>query len=262
MTDIDTKTVVLSIHEQLEVNNDDQFCSVCLQNFKDDYVTLDCHTKHRFHKSCIDAWFKSKRECPMCRAECTGYNVIKRIDFNQLHLNYNQYQIACFLGVAYTPGTPDVGADDIQYKIMWRPQDLRIGDVSCQWMSFKDIDKKIDSKGLQSFHRTFQLPPISEIVTNHEPFKFEMQEPRWEIIDGHYYYLCSDLNCTRIKQTRNRLDVLKHIYNCHTNQKGLKNTNICDKCAVPHAFSSTGNLKKHLKRKFGAVQSDHDSYST
>ena len=44
-------------------------CTVCLENmkFRQHVRTLCC--EHRFHKKCIDSWFRRDTRCPMCRAE-------------------------------------------------------------------------------------------------------------------------------------------------------------------------------------------------
>ena len=44
-------------------------CTVCLENmrFRQHVRTLCC--EHRFHKKCIDSWFRRDTRCPMCRCE-------------------------------------------------------------------------------------------------------------------------------------------------------------------------------------------------
>jgi len=32
---------------------------------------LSCNVKHIFHSECIEQWFKTKNECPLCREEIT-----------------------------------------------------------------------------------------------------------------------------------------------------------------------------------------------
>jgi hypothetical protein len=48
----------------------EQTCPICLDDFKVNelYRNLDC--SHRFHKKCIDHWFrKDHSDCPMCRQQ-------------------------------------------------------------------------------------------------------------------------------------------------------------------------------------------------
>ena len=50
----------------LDTNLEDYECNICLGGFlKDQIVTLlPCH--HKYHKECIEYWFKRKRVCPIC----------------------------------------------------------------------------------------------------------------------------------------------------------------------------------------------------
>ena len=45
----------------------DEFCSICLEEFKqnDKIITLECD--HYYHKVCITDWFKKETSCPLCR---------------------------------------------------------------------------------------------------------------------------------------------------------------------------------------------------
>ncbi|KAJ1560059.1 hypothetical protein HK096_010173 [Nowakowskiella sp. JEL0078] len=61
----------------LEVNNnsmttdDEQTCSICLEDFKDDeYIRILDTCNHIFHKHCIDNWLvKQATYCPNCRLD-------------------------------------------------------------------------------------------------------------------------------------------------------------------------------------------------
>ena len=50
-------------------NAENDFCSICLDEFKtkEKIITLDC--SHYFHKDCITDWFKKHETCPLCREE-------------------------------------------------------------------------------------------------------------------------------------------------------------------------------------------------
>lgn len=49
---------------------EDQRCSICLDDFEDGEMVefLDCF--HLFHAHCIDQWLPLSQTCPVCRFEC------------------------------------------------------------------------------------------------------------------------------------------------------------------------------------------------
>lgn len=49
-----------------------QNCSICLEDFEEG-IQLNC--KHSFHKDCINTWFKSKINCPLCRNDLTTIRI-------------------------------------------------------------------------------------------------------------------------------------------------------------------------------------------
>lgn len=50
-----------------EKDNENDNCSICLENFKkkDKIITLDCG--HYYHDECITNWLKKDETCPLCR---------------------------------------------------------------------------------------------------------------------------------------------------------------------------------------------------
>lgn len=55
----------MTLKEKL-VNDDNDICSICLENLKDDKcVILSCD--HIYHKVCIKLWLKKNDTCPNCR---------------------------------------------------------------------------------------------------------------------------------------------------------------------------------------------------
>ena len=49
-----------------ERKHPDQECSICLDDmYNTDVIALECN--HRFHKKCINDWFREKHDCPQCR---------------------------------------------------------------------------------------------------------------------------------------------------------------------------------------------------
>ena len=63
------------------LNNENEHCSICLDVFlKEEYpsvVSLDCG--HAFHKICIEGAFKTKKECPDCRAHMSDPKNLQNI---------------------------------------------------------------------------------------------------------------------------------------------------------------------------------------
>lgn len=50
----------------------DNICAICLQQITgNDVKELSFCSKHIFHKSCLNDWYKIKEECPKCRANTT-----------------------------------------------------------------------------------------------------------------------------------------------------------------------------------------------
>src|SRR5690348_8975253 len=44
-----------------EINN----CRICFEPLNNEILKLSCN--HVFHNNCIQLWFSTKRECPICR---------------------------------------------------------------------------------------------------------------------------------------------------------------------------------------------------
>lgn len=47
-------------------------CAICMEDFNagDEWRTLPCF--HRFHKACVDQWFRRQGNCPICKHEVSG----------------------------------------------------------------------------------------------------------------------------------------------------------------------------------------------
>jgi len=50
-----------------------QECAICQVEYleEDEITPLPCNPNHYFHSACIEPWFKTKTECPLCRAPVT-----------------------------------------------------------------------------------------------------------------------------------------------------------------------------------------------
>ncbi len=53
-------------------------CSICLDTVTGEETKLECN--HTFHKTCIQTWFQTKQECPICRST---YTVVEIEDLPQ-----------------------------------------------------------------------------------------------------------------------------------------------------------------------------------
>lgn len=81
-------------------------CAICLKKLasKDEEDTvLDC--RHSFHKECLDTWFMVRRNCPLCRRDCSN-------DINFEDLYYNPEEIQRILDEYYfgtrPPPAPEI----------------------------------------------------------------------------------------------------------------------------------------------------------
>lgn len=54
--------------------NQDEACSVCLEEFKadDEVITLPCNARHIFHSHCIVEWLTRNNVCPLCKQPIEG----------------------------------------------------------------------------------------------------------------------------------------------------------------------------------------------
>jgi len=57
--------------------NPDNFCSICLCEDTEPFVTLYCHHTHIFHKECIFEWLKQSLHCPTCKTKQSSTNYPK-----------------------------------------------------------------------------------------------------------------------------------------------------------------------------------------
>jgi hypothetical protein len=69
------ESIVLE-YDWIEYNKDCKYnsCTICIEDFKEEYyiVKLDCG--HLFHEECISEWGLYKQECPVCKKEISHYN--------------------------------------------------------------------------------------------------------------------------------------------------------------------------------------------
>jgi hypothetical protein len=64
LSQIDKKTI--SYEELLNDNNDDD-CTICLEEFNNDDEIVKLKCNHLFHSKCIDDWIEKNQSCPLCR---------------------------------------------------------------------------------------------------------------------------------------------------------------------------------------------------
>jgi len=64
VSQIDKK--MISYEELLKDNNDNN-CTICLEEFNNDEEIIKLKCNHLFHSKCIDDWIKKNQSCPLCR---------------------------------------------------------------------------------------------------------------------------------------------------------------------------------------------------
>ena len=52
-----------------DLNNNDEFCCICRDNFEYTDIIRQLICEHIFHINCIDTWFTKNKTCPECRYE-------------------------------------------------------------------------------------------------------------------------------------------------------------------------------------------------
>lgn len=75
---------------------DSSICSICINDINRNHSNLIC--KHKFHKGCINLWFKKSFLCPICRTQNDYYHLInKGIEYYNLYiiLKYQTYILFC-----------------------------------------------------------------------------------------------------------------------------------------------------------------------
>ena len=76
------------------MNSDNNFkCSICFKEVVEDEIVLKCD--HKYHKHCIEKWFRKQSFCPLCRYSkriIEGFNEMyyeKICNHNGCRLNHN-----------------------------------------------------------------------------------------------------------------------------------------------------------------------------
>ena len=64
LSQIDKKTIS---YEELLNNDEDNDCTICLEEFNNDEEIIKLKCNHLFHSKCIDDWIKKNQSCPLCR---------------------------------------------------------------------------------------------------------------------------------------------------------------------------------------------------
>jgi hypothetical protein len=64
LSQIDKKTIS---YEELLNNDEDNDCTICLEEFNNDEEIIKLKCNHFFHSKCIDDWIKKNQSCPLCR---------------------------------------------------------------------------------------------------------------------------------------------------------------------------------------------------
>jgi hypothetical protein len=50
-----------------ETRKNNENCSICFENFKDNEIVNVTNCNHIYHNNCISEWTKINKTCPLCR---------------------------------------------------------------------------------------------------------------------------------------------------------------------------------------------------
>ena len=59
------RLIKLSKLDKLKLKNNNEICSICMDNGNNKYLKLKCN--HIFHLKCIKQWIEQNNSCPLCR---------------------------------------------------------------------------------------------------------------------------------------------------------------------------------------------------
>lgn len=95
------------IFNDAEKLNENDICSICLDNLDDIKNVLECkRCKNQFHKICLDKWIEHKESCPYCRYKVNFENdldleiinsVLIYSEFSEMSFYFNEIGIIYFL---------------------------------------------------------------------------------------------------------------------------------------------------------------------
>ena len=65
---------------ELEID-DDNFCSICYEDYLSDKVILQLNCEHIFHMECLNEWWKriNEKKCPYCKVINNNLVIVKNI---------------------------------------------------------------------------------------------------------------------------------------------------------------------------------------
>ncbi|CAD8149762.1 unnamed protein product [Paramecium pentaurelia] len=65
-----SESQINSLREHVvSMNDQQQTCYICQEDFKNEEVELEMSCSHNFHKDCLTQWLKINNSCPVCRAK-------------------------------------------------------------------------------------------------------------------------------------------------------------------------------------------------
>ena len=56
-----------TFNNELESENSEESCSICLENYKKNDTINILKCGHKYHEKCIDEWIEKSDNCPLCR---------------------------------------------------------------------------------------------------------------------------------------------------------------------------------------------------
>ncbi len=58
-----------------EIKEENNFCCICLQQYKIEEKIVEMYCNHLFHSECIDEWLNNNPTCPICRMDVINENL-------------------------------------------------------------------------------------------------------------------------------------------------------------------------------------------
>jgi len=76
----------INIYKEIISNQNNQHCSICLCNYKDNDIKKTLSCEHVFHQSCISKLLESSEACPICKFNVKDEEIenIKIIENNNI----------------------------------------------------------------------------------------------------------------------------------------------------------------------------------
>ncbi|KAF8026031.1 hypothetical protein BT93_F2754 [Corymbia citriodora subsp. variegata] len=64
-----SKSAILGLKEKFYAAEDEDCCSICLEEFHRAEKVTELPCSHVFHRRCIIRWLEDRDSCPLCRCQ-------------------------------------------------------------------------------------------------------------------------------------------------------------------------------------------------